>query len=351
MNLFCFGLSHQTATVDIRERFAIPDTALADSVQRLKQLAGVNEGVVLSTCNRTEVYVASDSASIEAASFLSLFYGDDRGRDASHLYRLSDTLTARHLFRVVAGLESMVIGETEIFGQVKRAYEVATEQGATGKLLNRLFQKSFQVGKQVRSKTNITRGSVSVGSVAVELAEQIFGRLAGCKIMILGAGDTSEKTARVFQARGARQIFVSNRSYERAHALAESMNGRAVRFDSWQREFQDLDILVSSTAAPHLLLTAETLVQILHNRRDRPLFIIDLAVPRDIDPEVHKQDGVYYYDIDALELIADRTLFTRRQEETTCAAMIERHVTDFGQWLLRDGGVSVPPMRVEWQRM
>ncbi len=349
MNLFCLGLSHQTATIDVRERFAVPEGQLEQADRRLAQMAGIQEGVILSTCNRTELYLVADPATFAAGTFFDEFYGNRDG--SGHLYRLHSASVARHLFRVVSGLESMVVGETEIFGQVKRAYEAAVRQGVTGKILNRLFQKSFQVGKQVRSNTNIARGRVSVGSVAVDLAERIFGDLAGCKIMILGAGETSEKTARAFHARGARQIFVSNRSFERAQALAESMGGRAIGFDSWEQEFRDLDIIVSSTAAPHFLITAERLAEVLHGRRDAPLFIIDLAVPRDIDPAVHQQDGVYLYDLDSLQRMAELTLVGRQKEEVACAAIIEHHVADLEKWCLQSGKRLVPPMTVEWQGM
>jgi glutamyl-tRNA reductase len=229
----------------------------------------------------------------------------------------------------------MVVGETEIFGQVKRAYELATGAKTTGKLLNRLFQKSFQVGKQVRSSIAITRGHVSVGSVAVDLAEQIFGDLDGCKIMILGAGETSEKTAKAFRSRGAEQIFVSNRSFERARALATITGGRAIHLEDWEKEFRDLDILVTATAAPHTIITCDKLAPYLRARRHRPLFIIDLAIPRDIDPAVHKLDGVYLYDLDSLQNIAERTLAIRKQEAEKCHQLIEHHVQDFQLWIER----------------
>jgi glutamyl-tRNA reductase len=197
MSIFCFGLSHHTAAVDVRERFAIPGSDLSRALARLKTMPGLTEGVILSTCNRTEFYVAGDLR--DSQGFFESFYQDFRAGDEAHLFRLWGDHCIRHLFRVASGLESMVFGETEIFGQVKRAYEFATEAETTGELLNRLFQKSFQVGKKIRASTAITRGSVSVGSVAVDLAEQIFGDLDGCKIMILGAGETSEKTAKAFR--------------------------------------------------------------------------------------------------------------------------------------------------------
>src|SRR6201985_3414168 len=222
MNIFCFGVSHQTANIDVRERFAIPDSALGDSLKRLAQFPSVQESVLLSTCNRTEFYIVTQDSQLAIEPLFHNFYGTIEVSELGHLFRLQAVHSVRHLFRVAAGLESMVLGETEIFGQVKRAYEAATKSGTTGRILNRLFQKAFQVGKHVRSTTAITRGSVSVGSVAVDLAEQIFGELDGRKIMILGAGETSERTAWSFQSPGARQLFVSNRSFERATELAEA---------------------------------------------------------------------------------------------------------------------------------
>ena len=335
MNLVCFGLSHHTASIEVREQFAVADAVLAAQLERLKQVPGVDEGLIVSTCNRTEFYVVGAAGTTPAPAFFGDFFTRPMAGEQNHLFQLLGGEAARHLFRVASGLDSMVVGETEIFGQVKKAYETALASGLTGKLLNRLFQKAFQVGKQVRSSTAITRGSVSVGSVAVDLAEQIFGRLNGCKVMVLGAGETSEKTARALHARGARQIFVSNRSYDRAAALAEAMGGRAIHFDEWEKEFNDLDILVSSTSAPHAVVTAEKLTPHLRGRRDRPLFMIDLAVPRDIDPAVNDLDGVYVYDLDSLQAMADRTLESRRTEAAKSEILIERHVSEFELWCER----------------
>jgi glutamyl-tRNA reductase len=189
-----------------------------------------------------------------------------------------------------------------------------------------------------------------VGSVAVDLAHQIFGELAGCKIMILGAGDTSEKTARSFHSRGARQIFVSNRSYGRAVALAEAMGGRALRFDDWEGEFHDLDILVTSTSAPHAIVTKEKLEPVLRTRRDRPLFVIDLAIPRDVEPAVHHLDGVFVYDLDSLQMIAEQKLDERKKEADTCESLIEKHVRDFETWLNRAGERTISPAAIECPR-
>ena len=342
MNIFCFGVSHQTANVEVRERFAIPDSALAASLTRLAQVPSVQESVLLSTCNRTEFYIVTQDAQLAIEPLFNDFYGPAEAGEFQHLFRLSAAPSIRHLFRVASGLESMVLGETEIFGQVKRAYEAAARSGTTGRILNRLFQKAFHVGKHVRSATAITRGSVSVGSVAVDLAKQIFGELEGRRIMILGAGETSERTAWSFQSHGARQLFVSNRSFERAAQLAEAIGGRAIRFDDWEEEFRDLDILVSSTSAPHAIVTRTKLEPVLRIRRDRPLFIIDLAMPRDVDPAVHEMDGVYVYDLDSLQAIAGRTLEARKKEAETCDGLIEKHVHDFEVWLNRiaDGAIA-----------
>src|SRR6201987_4167922 len=335
MRIFCFGLSHRTAAVDVRERFAVPISTLPEALAQLKAIPGVPEGVIVSTCNRTEFYVTGELADTSAPAFFGNFYRDFRAVDERHLFRLYASECVRHLFRVACGLESMVVGETEIFGQLKRAYQDASGTGTVSRFLNRLFQKSFQVGKQVRFSTAITRGSVSVGSIGVDLAEQIFGDLDGRKIMIIGAGETSEKTANAFRSRGATQIFVSNRSFERAQGLATLTGGRAIHFDDWETEFQELDILVSSTAAPHPIITLDKLDAFGRARRHRPLFLIDLAMPRDIDPAVEKLDGIYLYDLDSLRSIAGRTLAVRKQESERCHQLIERHVHEFHSWMER----------------
>jgi glutamyl-tRNA reductase len=350
MNIFCFGVSHQTANVEVRERFAVPASALADSLSRLSQVPSVQESVLLSTCNRTEFYIVTQDSQLALEPLFHGFYGQVELNEFQHLFRLQAVSSIRHLFRVASGLESMVLGETEIFGQVKRAYEAAARFGTTGRILNRLFQKAFHVGKHIRSATAITRGSVSVGSVAVDLARQIFGKLEGQKIMILGAGETSERTAWSFQSHGARQLFVSNRSFERATELAEAIGGRAIRFDQWEEEFRDLDILVSCTAAPHAIITRAKLEPVLRMRRDRPLFIIDLAMPRDVDPAVHEMDGVYVYDLDSLQAIAARTLEARKKEAEACDDLIEKHVQDFEIWLNRIAERAIAPAAIECTR-
>jgi glutamyl-tRNA reductase len=339
MDVFCLGLSHQTADVATRERFAFAEHELAACTVELRSRPGLGEALILSTCNRVELYAATSDANAGVASaeaFLDArtsFQPSDR----QVLYRQDGPAAVRHLFRVVSGLESMVLGETEILGQVKKAYSVAAESGATSRHLNKLFQRAFNVAKEVRTKTAITRGSVSVGSVAVDLAEKIFGRLSTCRAMILGAGETSELTARALMSRGAHGIFVSNRSFERAQMLAEETHGEAIGFEQWHERFDDVDILISSTSAPHMIVTPEKLGKAMRMRGNRPVFVIDLAVPRDVDPAVNNLDGVYLYDIDALQSIAAESMAIRRQELSECERLIERHVGEFWNWLLNAG--------------
>jgi glutamyl-tRNA reductase len=324
--IFCLSLSHKDAPVEQREKFALTEPKLAETLADLRGGSAVQEALIISTCNRVEFYGSAPDAG-EGLAVLQACVGD------TAVFRArSGEAAVRHLFRVVCGLESMVLGETEVLGQVKRAYELATTHGATARCLHKLFQRAFQVAKEVRTRTNITRGAVSVGSVAVDLAGRIFGGLEHCKVMILGAGETSEQTARALFSRGAKSIFVTNRSYDRAATLAAETGGEAVHFDAWERELQHVDILISSTAARHHLVRRDQLERPMRLRRDRPLFVIDLAVPRDIDPAVNTLDGVYLYDIDSLQAIAQQSMALRHQEIQFCEAIIETHVTAFMKW-------------------
>lgn len=332
MQVVCLGLSHKTAPVELREKFAVGDAHLAEVTSQLAQTPGLGEAVVISTCNRVEYYFAAEDP-VRAVEAVAGYVRAHEHVDTAILSPLRGDESVRHLFRVVSGLESMVLGETEILGQVKKAYQTAQQAGATSRHLNKLFQRAFNVAKEVRTHTSITRGAVSVGSAAVELAEKIFGKLDHCKVMILGAGETAEMTAKALQLRGAKAIFVSNRTYERAHTLAESLGGRAIHFDEWEAEFNALDILIGSTGAPHAVVTKQKLAPLMHRRVDRPLFCIDLAVPRDFEPGVNELDSVYLYDIDALQEIADASMQVRRAELAKCEAMIERHVAEFREWL------------------
>jgi glutamyl-tRNA reductase len=238
------------------------------------------------------------------------------------LYCHADCRGLEHLFQVACGMDSMVLGETEILGQLKKAYDTALQHKHTGGRLNKIFQKAFNVAKQIRTETNIQRGSVSVGSVAVDLAEKIFSSLRDHPVMVLGAGEAGEKTARALRSRGARSILVSNRSYERAAALALELGGRAVHFEDWAAEFSGIDIVISSTAAPHCILDRARLEGLMKTRKNRPLLLIDIAVPRDIDPQAGFLENVYLYNIDDLQEIAGDCLRQRQDEIARCEAVI-----------------------------
>ena len=326
MNLFCIGLSHHTANVATREQFA--GNATAESIVRH---VGCGEALLLTTCNRVEVYAVSDKrvSTDEITRCLMIRTRPDPHNYAPPFYRYEDDKCVQHLFRVASGLDSMVVGESEILGQAKNAYESARMSGAAGPYLHRLFQRAFRVAKQVRTHTDIARGAVSVGSVAVELAQRIFGKLSECKVLVLGAGETSERTARALVSRGVTDLRVSNRSLDRAHELAQMVGGQAVLFNDWAAQCREIDILLTSTSSETPLLTSDILAPMLRERLDRPLFIIDIAVPRDVDPNVNEIEGVYLYDIDSIRSVAEQSLALRRQQVAAAEAIIADHVTEF----------------------
>ncbi len=348
MEIVCLGLSHKTAPIDIRERFAIGDTHLGEVSALLSKTEGLSEAVVISTCNRVEYYLAANDGA-HALKLTEEFAAQRAQQSAGEaFFRFRGRDGIRHLFRVASGLDSMVLGETEILGQIKKAYSAAQGGGATSRCLNKMFQRAFNVAKEVRTQTGITRGAVSVGSVAVELAEKIFGKLEHCNVMILGAGETAEMTAKSLQSRGAKAIFVSNRTFARAATLAETLGGKAVHFDQWDAEFASIDILIGSTGAPHAVVPKAKLAPLMKRRAARPLFCIDLAVPRDFEPAVNDLDGVYLYDIDSLQSIADDGMRVRQSELVRCEQMIERHVEEFTAWLTAPvPGFSAKPLNRE----
>jgi len=325
MPIVVIGLSHHTSPVEMRERFAFADAAIPGVLQRLRDSGLAEEAVILSTCNRVELYAALPAADRDALSSLRRFLLEVREYRQpvdNEIYALNEPHSVEHLFKVACGIDSMVLGETEILGQLKKAYDLALQNRHTGSRLNRAFQRAFNVAKQIRTETSIQRGSVSIGSVAVELAEKIFQSLSDRQVMVIGAGDTSEKTARALLSRGAHSILVSNRSHERAVALARELDGRAVHFDEWAAEFEKIDIVISSTAAPHYVLDRPRLEPLMKRRRNRALLLIDIAVPRDIDPAVNFLENVYLYNIDDLQAIADDYLQQRREEIARCEAVI-----------------------------
>jgi glutamyl-tRNA reductase len=325
MNVVVIGLSHHSSPVELRERFAFAESKIPDALKSLCESGIVGEAVILSTCNRVEIYAATPlepaKAFAELKQFLITHHAYENPLN-DELYTLAEPHSLQHLFKVASGLDSMVLGETEILGQLKTAYELARKNNSTGARLNKIFQRTFHAAKHIRTHTSIQRGSVSVASVAVELAEKIFSSLAEREVLVIGAGEMSEKTARALLSRGAKSIIVASRSRERAQALAKEFGGRAVQFDDWAAEFEKIDIAISSTSAPHHILDRAKLEPLMKLRKNRPLLLIDIAVPRDIAPEVNFLENVYLYNIDDLQAIADDYLKQRKEEITRCEEII-----------------------------
>lgn len=338
MKLLLIGLNHRSAPVEVRERLAVSKSALAEFCRALLAATPLREVVVLSTCNRVEFYgVAADAAAASLA--LRRFLCAQRQVPDSvveQLYERQDADCAQHLFEVAAGLDSMVLGETEILGQVKEAYQAAQAAGATGMALNRLFQKTLAAAKQVRSQTAITRGSTSVGSVAVDLAEKIFRDLRTRSVMVLGTGAMSETTTRALHSRGVRRIVVVSRIPERAQVFCDELGARAISYEQWEREFTAVDIIISATAAPHPIVTRAKLEPYMKLRRFRPLFLIDIAVPRDVERGCGDLDNVFLYDIDDLQQIANENRAAREREIAACRAILATHCARYMAWFVQN---------------
>jgi glutamyl-tRNA reductase len=333
-HVVCGGLTFEGAPVELREKVAFRDAQLPDALREMKRMLGLREAVLVSTCNRVEYFGATTQPERAAQAwpdFLRHFHSvtDDFSKLS---FQMRDLPCVEHLYAVASGLKSMVVGETEVFGQLKDAYDIAHSHGQTGKWLNRLFQSSFAAAKSVRSRTAITRGHVSVGSVSVELAEKIFGDLRKCRVMVIGAGETGERTARSLMRHGVPAILVANRTFDRAEALAAELGGEAVRWEDWENHAIDADIMISSTSAPHFLLTREKLEALLQKRGRRPLFLIDLAVPRDFEPSINLLDDVFLYDIDDLQSIAQTHLRERQTEITRSLEILQPHVARYMEW-------------------
>jgi len=326
MEVICIGLNHETAPVEVREHFAVPAEQLGQRASELNKLSTLSECVVLSTCNRMEIYVVVEDAAQGAEILRHHLAQGCNDSDMEHLYQKSGDEARRHLFRLVCGLDSMVLGETEIFGQVKQAYKQALESGATKGVLNKLFQKSFAVGKRIRTHTSIQIGPTSVGSVAVDLAEKIFGKLNGCHVMIIGAGETSRKVAMSMLSRGASNLTVTNRSEQRAKELAAELGGISVPFTDWEKTLIEADVVVSSTGASDPVLRTAQIEAVRKKRKYRPLFLIDIAVPRDIEHTAGEIEEVYLYDMDMLQKLAGDARTSRQQQVEVCERMIDEEI-------------------------
>lgn len=323
MSLSLLGVNHKSAPIDVRERLAIGPGQLADAIRSLLQTPGVNEGIILSTCNRVELLTEQESVS-DVRLFLADYFKVPITTLAPHLYEFRDDEVVRHLFRVASSLDSLVVGEPQILGQVKESYTVAREVGAVSSTLDRLLQSAFTVAKKVRTETEIGSSSVSVASVAADLAKQIFGSLKGKQILLVGAGKMSELAARHLMAQGATGILVANRTAERAQRLAEQFHGLAVPFADLQQHAPKADIIVTGTGSRKHIFSVVEAQAILQKRRGRPVFFIDIAVPRDVDPEVNGVEGAFVYSVDDLQQVAAENLTARSSE----AAAAERIVSD-----------------------
>jgi glutamyl-tRNA reductase len=319
------GLSHQSTPIAVRERAFVP---LAEAAALARELAVEGEAVCLSTCNRTELYLVGPEAEARALGSLTRVSGLPEEELRAVVYRLHDEAAALHLFRVAAGLDSMVPGEGEILGQVREAYEA----GAPGAILDRLFRQALHAGKKVRAETAIGESPASVSSAAAALAQQVFGDLAGCRVLLVGAGHVAELSARSLAARGASIAFVANRSAERAGELAGRFGGEAISLEQAVDRLAGVDVLLSATGAPERALTRGHVEAALRDRKGRPLFLIDLAVPRNLDPDIHEVDGCFLYDLDDLESVVAAGLAGRRREAARAEAIVAAEAERFREW-------------------
>ena len=314
MRFQLIGLNHKSAPVEVRERLAIPESRLPEACKKLSQHPGIEEGMIISTCNRVELIANVQNGTADLRGFLKDYFQLDTTELEQHFYEYREQEAVRHIFRVASSLDSMVVGEPQILGQVKEAYATARAVGAVRAQLDQLLTRAFAVAKRVRTETAVGSSSVSIASVAVELAKKIFGNLNGKCVYLVGAGKMSELAARHLLAHGAGSIFVANRTYDRAIRMAHKFNGQAIEFGHLYETCDKADIVITSTGAPHAIFRREHGEQFLSKRRNRPMFFIDIAVPRDVDPEMNKLDGIFVYDIDDLQQAVSSHVADRRKE-------------------------------------
>src|SRR5882724_8338813 len=325
MKLIAAGISHKTAPVELREQLAVKQPELVDLARYLKCFGRLDEIVLLSTCNRVEIYVTTRKATGHIKSLLQLLCAEPRDLDP-HIYLYEGAAAVRHLLRVAAGLDSMALGETEITGQIKNAYEIACNAGLTGRALNRLFQKAFQATKEIRTRTGIGRGTVSIKSTAVELVEKTLGDLSRQSIVVIGAGQMAECCVRSLVTKGARSILIANRSFDRAIDLAIQCGGQAVCLGDCLFEMPDVDVVIAATSSPESLLTRDDADNLMRSRHHRPLLLIDLSVPRNIESAVGALENISLYNIDDLEAVAREGIRNRQRELAACHRIIEAHI-------------------------
>ena len=334
--LLALGVSHKTAPLDLRERLSLTEGRAVGALRELTEAAGIHEAAAISTCNRTELYlVVSDPVEAESTA-LGVLTRQAEIRPTEllgHLYSLRSSEAVGHLFRVTAGLDSMIVGEAEIQGQVKRAYELALVEGGTGPILNRLFRGALTAGGRAREQTGISEKNVSIPSVAVDLARRALGDLADRRVLVVGAGETAELVARALVTRGVATVFVANRHYDRAIGLAERFGGNAVRFDELPEQLEHADIVVSATNSPHHIVERDELEHVMGLRQGRPLLLVDIAVPRDVEPECRDVAGVSLHDIDDVQQIVERNASGREAEARRAERILDAEQDRFERWL------------------
>jgi glutamyl-tRNA reductase len=357
MKLLLTGLNHRTAPVEVREKLAFEDRLLPQALEDLKRRPGLIEGMILSTCNRVEVAVTADEGTdVETAveGFLADSRSVDRAWVTPYLYRFDGPEAIRHLFRVASSLDSMVVGEPQILGQLKTAYAVAKENGAVGGFLDLVMTRAFNVAKRVRSETDIGQSAVSVSYAAVELAREIFGSLKGKKVLVVGAGKMAESAARHLRRAGASEILVTNRTRERAVAMAEEVGGRVIDYEYFEDAVPEVDIVLASSGAPHFILTSEQMRSAMSKRRNRPMFLIDIAVPRNIEPAANEVESVFLYDIDDLGKVVNDNVRGRIETAKEAEEIIREEVDRMSARLrTRDVAPAIVQLQEEmesWRR-
>jgi len=342
MSLITLGINHKTAPLDLRERLAFTPQSLPEALLSLKNLEHVQEAAILSTCNRTEIYCVTTTNNDQAIiQWFSQFHGLDEKLIKEHLYLFAHEETIRHAMEVACGLDSMVLGEPQIAGQMKDAYARANESGTIGKLLGKLYQRAFAVSKQVRTDTDIGSSPVSVAFAAVSLAKQIFGDLKQTTVLLVGAGETIELTTRHLHSQGVKKIIIANRSVQRAQKLADEFSGEAISLQHIATHLHRSDIVISSTASPLPIIGKGTVERALKQRKHEPIFMVDLAVPRDIEPEVSELDDIYLYSVDDLQSVISENMESRLQAAEQAREIIDTQVSHFLNWQRSLGAVDV----------
>ncbi len=335
MGIIVVGLSHKSAPIEVREKLNFPESTLPDALRKLMTYDGVKESMIVSTCNRVEIYASvreSASGVDQIKQFISDYHGLSREALETSLYVYPDAQGVRHTFRVASSLDSMVLGEAQILGQMKDSFDIALKTKTTSTIMNKLMKKAISVAKRVRTETRLAEGAVSISSAAVELAKKIFGTLDGKHVMLLGAGEMAELAAQHLLGNGVKNIMVANRTFERAEELAKEFKGDAIRFEHFPDALVMVDILICATGAPHYVVGRDMVQKVLKERRNKPIFMIDISNPRNIDPEVDKVDNVYLYDIDDLQSKVDVNAEGRAREAGKAEEIVAQEVETYLQW-------------------